>query len=160
MYWLKTVINASYQNLHPTSNQTSDCAPASRLIVLLISQIYHHWSVSCVSDCRLEGLMLQFLPPSPKWPTVFADEKWGAMWEVGQTALCQFCSSGGGTVDKHTCTHCSWYGFNPLPIAIPVSARQTHTLTQAHTFGFACCDAGKPQVACCFVPFSYWRHLT
>lgn len=116
IYWLITVINASHQNSHPISHLI--VPPPAGWLSFSLPKFVVNWLY----------FWLLTPPPLPKWPT---DEKWGAMWEVGQTAECQVCSSGGGTVDKRTCTQCSWYGFNPLPIGTPVSARHTHAHTHS-----------------------------
>ncbi len=97
----------------------ADCLAHFRNLLSLVNLLYYWLSIGLLHAAPP--------PPFPKWPTVVADEKWGAMWEVGQTAQCQFCSSGGETVDKHRVTCCSWYRLYPPPT--PVS---THTHIHTH----------------------------
>lgn len=133
MCWLITTINATPPDL--TSDFTSNplivplppgWSSCSLPKLIVIGQLMYFWS--------LIGWFGAAIPLFPlfNWPTVVADENWGAMWEVGQMGSCQFCSSSGRTVDKHACTHCSWYGFNPLPTGIPVSARHTYSHKHMH----------------------------
>lgn len=76
---------AGHQNTHPTLNPPtplhycprSDC-PGHFLKLYPLDK-------GCINDRWLGVLMWRLLPALPKWPTVVASEKWGAMWEVGET---------------------------------------------------------------------------
>lgn len=137
-------------------NQTRSCISdnfyptASRLTVLLTSCIYCHRSaVALLIVDEMHGCST--LNPPPKWPIVGADKKSGSKSPV--LVLLQWSRS---CKQTHR-THCDC---NPLPVRTPPSPLifcETHIDTHDYP---SCCDADLPQVACCSVSCSYWRHLT
>lgn len=146
MYWLITVINASHQISASdfTSNLLIVLPPPGWLSCSLPKCVV----IGCNCDCWLDGF---WCCDPPKWPTAVSDGKWGAMWEVGQTAECQCLLQWWRNCwSTHMHTH----------IVVDMALTHFPLVPLCLRLGFPPCDAAQPQVACCFVPLSYWRHLT
>lgn len=145
-------------------NQTRSCISdnfdpiASRLTVLLTSCIYCHRSaVALLIVEEMRGCSTLNPPPHPhpNDPSLVLIKKRGAVREVGQKAPSWFCSSEAGAANKHTAhivtvTH---FLLGPPPLIFCYTHIDTHDYP-------SCRDADLPQVACCSVSCSYWRHLT
>lgn len=105
--------------------------------VQLISIICAHWSIVCL--WLLVWYFVLYFPFSTNVLLLF-------LGEMGQTGLCLTLLLLSRTVDKLTCWHFSWYGFNPLLTGVLVFPWYTHACTT-----FLCLILASPRwrVALC-----------
>lgn len=121
-------------------------------VFIVIGQLLRYWSLM-----RCMGAQPSNPPPHHPKPNdllLRLIKKRGAVREVGQKASSWFCSSEAGAANKHTAHIVTVTHFL---LGTPPIFCSTHIDTHDYP---SCCDADLPQVACCSVACSYWRHLT